>query len=73
MGWLDMPVIYPEFLEGVLRLAHQAPWVADGDLAAKLRAMLQDDVTGLLPALERKTQPQTEAMLQVEAQELSAA
>lgn len=73
MGWLDMPVIYAEFLEGIFRLAHQAPWVADGDLAAKLRAMLQDDATGLLPALERKMQPQTEALPQVDAQEPSAA
>ncbi|KAG1672921.1 hypothetical protein FOA52_012366 [Chlamydomonas sp. UWO 241] len=48
-AWLDAQFVFPEFVDGLVRLAHQAPWLAHaGDLNGRLQALLHAPGTGVL-------------------------
>ena len=57
LAWLDMPMLFPDFVEGVVRLAQQMREPAEGGLQAKLRALLLEEGSGLFAALERVVNP----------------
>ena len=55
MAWLDMPLIYPEFAESLVRMAHQAS--DRGGLVSGLRTLLLGEENGLLVKLENYLHP----------------
>ena len=59
MAWLDMPLIFPEFVEAVIRWAHQVAIQQDvrGGLVTGLRTLLQDEEKGLFSRLHNLLDP----------------
>ena len=53
LAWMDAPLIFPEYVEAVVRLADQLPRDGANGLGVRLEHRLLDPEVGILPALER--------------------